>query len=87
MTSWKKISCTLLLPIVMSTISWAKPTLPETMHALNDSELSKITDHEHVDKASGSHAHEPPMEKKEVIQSLTKGDAIQKLYKTSTMNK
>lgn len=52
MTSWKKISCTLLLPIVMSTISWAKPTLPETMHALNDSELSKITDHEHVDKAS-----------------------------------
>lgn len=79
MTSWMKVNFIVVISVVMNTSSWAKPALPKAMHALDDSELSKITDHDHSDKNSLSHTHGLPVEKKEVSQSLFKEDDLQKM--------
>jgi len=42
-----KVQFIAIISIVISTISWAKPASLKTMYALDDSELSKVTDHNH----------------------------------------
>ena len=70
MTLWVKNNFIILISYVLISLSWAKPASTITMHVLDDSELSKITDHDHSDKSSLSHRHEPLMNKKKVPQNL-----------------
>ncbi|HCA5285784.1 TPA: hypothetical protein MW252_001873 [Acinetobacter nosocomialis] len=76
MISWMKKIFIAVMSVVMLTSVWAKPASPKTMHALDDSELSKITDHDHSDKTSLSHNQ---AEKKEVPENLTKENNLQNL--------
>ncbi|ANS22216.1 MULTISPECIES: hypothetical protein [Acinetobacter] len=76
MISWMKKTFIAVMSVVMLTSIWAKPASLKTMHALDDNELSKITDHDHSDKTSLSHTHS---EKKEVLQNLTKENDLQNL--------
>ncbi|NAR17583.1 hypothetical protein GPS63_04550 [Acinetobacter haemolyticus] len=79
MISWMKFNCILIISIVANTMSWAEPASVKKMHALDDSELSKVTDHDHADKISHSHTHELGPNNKEAPQNLTKDNNLQKL--------
>ncbi len=78
MTSWMKGNFIIVIFVVMMTSSWAKPASPKTMRALDDSELSKVTDHEHSDKTS-THTHEPQGDKKDAQLSIAKENDFQKM--------
>ncbi|MDC5543415.1 hypothetical protein OHX05_13320 [Acinetobacter baumannii] len=78
MISWMKKTFIAVMCAVMLTSAWSKAVLLKTMHALDDNELSKITDHDHPDNTPLSHTHNH-VEKKEVPENLTKESNLQNL--------
>lgn len=68
MTSWMKVNCIVIISLVVNTVSWAEPASAKHMHALDDSVLRKVSDHDHSDESSRSHAHHA--DKKEEPQNL-----------------
>ncbi|CAI3124684.1 hypothetical protein MWMV2_MWMV2_01256 [Acinetobacter oleivorans] len=79
MTLWMKVNFIVVISVVMITYSWAKPASTKAMHTLDDSELSKVTDHDHSDKNLLTHTHEPLTKTKEVPQNLTKENDLRNL--------
>ncbi|EIB6895593.1 MULTISPECIES: hypothetical protein [Acinetobacter] len=77
MTSWMKVNCIVIISLVVNTVSWAEPASAKHMHALDDSELREVSDHDHSDESSLSHAHHA--DKKEEPQNLSKENNQQNL--------
>ena len=50
-------NCIVVTSIVIGILSWAKPALPKTMHTIDDSELSKITDYDHTKSTEHENHH------------------------------
>jgi len=57
MASWMKIKYSLVISVLISTSIWAEPNTSQTIHPLDDKELSNITDHNHSSMETTDHVN------------------------------
>lgn len=55
MASWMKIKYSLVISVLISSSILAEPNTSQTIHSLDDKELSNITDHNHGSMETSEH--------------------------------